>query len=138
MRFAVHEEVEGTRHRRYDIGDHLARQFGTWVATSRCGQEVATTRATRRSDKVTCPECKIAPAPGANAPDPHHPVDAGQPVTAGGSGAPSGEDAAAVCAELRDLSGRLARFEPVDPAEIEAFGRRVEQATGVQWEDDHE
>jgi hypothetical protein len=37
---------------------------------------------------------------------------------------------AEVCAELRDLSQRLARFEPVDPAEIEAFRRRVDKVIG--------
>lgn len=39
-------------------------------------------------------------------------------------------DPKALCAELRDISDRLVRFEPVDPSEIEAFKRRVERVTG--------
>lgn len=37
------------------------------------------------------------------------------------------DEAAAVCAELADLTRRLRDFEPVDPAEIAAFKARKEQ-----------
>lgn len=43
----------------------------------------------------------------------------------------AGPSPAEVCATLADLSGRLLRFEPVDPAEIRAFEQRRDALLGA-------
>lgn len=47
---------------------------------------------------------------------------------------PTPEDIKAVTARLRDISGRLARFEPVDQSELDAFDEDVRRVLGVPKE----